>query len=84
MIPVAHGPGDFDGLPGLILELNTSNTTILCTKVVLNPKEDIKIKIPTKGKEVTREGYTTIIEEKATEMSQRFGGNRRGRGRFGG
>ena len=84
MIPVAHGPGDFDGLPGLILELNTSNTTILCTKVVLNPKEDIKIKIPTKGKEVTREEYTTIIEEKAKEMSQRFGGNRRGRGRLGG
>ena len=84
MIPVAHGPGDFGGLPGLILELNTSNTTILCTKVVLNPKEEVKIKTPTKGKEVTREEYTTIIEEKAKEMSQRFGGNRRGRGRFGG
>lgn len=80
MIPAGHGPDEFGGLPGLILELNTSNTTILCTKVVLNPKEPITIEAPVKGKEVNREEYAQILEEKGKEMSERFGGgNRRGR-----
>lgn len=87
MIPASHGPGEFGGLPGLILELNTGNTTILCTKVVLNPQEEIVIEVPEKGKEVTREEYQKIVDEKAKEMSERYGGgNRRqggGRGRGG-
>ncbi|WP_299767321.1 GLPGLI family protein [uncultured Dokdonia sp.] len=90
MIPASHGPDDFGGLPGLILELSTNNTTMLCTKVVLNPKEEIVIEVPEKGKEVTREEYRKIVDEKAKEMSERYGGgNRRGGGgrrggRFGG
>jgi len=89
MIPASHGPDEFGGLPGLILELNTNNTTMLCTKVVLNPKEEIVIEVPEKGKKVTREEYQKIVDEKAKEMSERYGGgNRRGdgggRGRFGG
>ncbi len=79
MIPASHGPDEFGGLPGLILELNTRNTTMLCTKVVLNPKEEITIEIPSKGKEVTREEYANIVEEKGKEMMERYGGgNRRG------
>ena len=79
MIPVGHGPDEFGGLPGLILELSTNNTTMLCTKVVLNPKEPITIDVPSKGKEVSREEYTAIVTEKAKEMAERFrGGNRRG------
>jgi len=85
MIPASHGPDDFGGLPGLILELSTNNTTMLCTKVVLNPKEEIVIEVPEKGKEVTREEYQKIVDEKAKEMSERYGGgNRRGGGRRGG
>ncbi len=86
MIPASHGPDDFGGLPGLILELSTNNTTILCTKVVLNPQEAIVIEAPTKGKEMTREEYAKTIEEKAKEMAERYGGGRRGGrgGRFGG
>ncbi len=84
MIPASHGPAEFGGLPGLILELNTGNTTMLCTKVVLNPQEEIVIEIPEKGKEVSREEYRKIVDEKAKEMSERFGGNnRRGQGRGG-
>ena len=87
MIPASHGPDEFGGLPGLILELSTNNTTMLCTKVVLNPKERIDIEAPTKGKKVSRQEYEEIVAEKAKEMSERFGGqNRRGqqggRGRF--
>lgn len=81
MIPASHGPDEFGGLPGLILELSTSNTTILCTKVVLNPKEPVNIEAPVKGKEVSREEYTKILEEKGKEMAERFGrGGRRGQG----
>ena len=76
MIPASHGPDEFGGLPGLILELNTSNTTILCTKVVLNPKEEIVIEAPEKGKEVTKKEYNEIIIEKMQEMR-----NNRGRRR---
>lgn len=85
MIPASHGPDEFGGLPGLILQLNTNNTTMVCTKVVLNPQDEIVIEAPTKGKELTREEYTKTIEEKAKEMAERFGGGRGGRGgRFGG
>lgn len=85
MIPASHGPDEFGGLPGLILELSTGSTTMLCTKVVLNPKEPIDIEAPAKGKKVSREEYEEIVAEKAKEMSERFGGqNRRGQqgGRF--
>lgn len=83
MIPASHGPDEFGGLPGLILELSTHNTTMLCTKVVLNPQEEIIIEAPTKGKEISREEYAKTIEEKAKEMAERYGGGRRGGGRGG-
>ena len=36
-IPVSHGPAEFGGLPGLILELTTDETVLLCSKIVMNP-----------------------------------------------
>ncbi len=88
MIPVGHGPDDFGGLPGMILEVSTRNTTILCSKIVLNPNEEIIIEKPANGKKVTREEYSEILAEKSKEMQERFRGqNRRGGGRgfrFGG
>jgi GLPGLI family protein len=85
MIPVGNGPGEYSGLPGLILELNVYRTTILCSKIVMNPKEADKIEAPTTGKEVTREEYNKIVKEKVEEMRENFqGGGRRSGGRFGG
>ena len=75
-IPVNHGPGDYWGLPGLILEINSGNTVILCTKIVMNPKEKAKISEPTKGKEVTQEKYDKIIQGKMKEMRERMGNER--------
>ena len=85
MIPVQNGPGEYAGLPGLILELNVYRTTILCSKIVLNPKEGEEIKIPSKGKIVKRKEYNKIVKEKMDEMRENFRG-RGGRGgrRFGG
>lgn len=81
-IPVNNGPGDFWGLPGLILEINSGRTTILCSKIVMNPTEKKEIKKPTKGEEVTRAEYTEIVTKKMAEMREMYGGrNRGGRGR---
>ena len=78
-IPVNQGPGEYWGLPGLILELNSGRTTILCTKIEINPKDKVEIKAPAKGKVVTKKEYAQIVKDKMKEM-QEMGG--RGRGRF--
>lgn len=78
-IPVAQGPGEFWGLPGLILEVSADNTTLLCTEVALNPKEKIKIVAPEKGTETTKEKYVAIVHAKMTEMRNNRMGRRRGR-----
>lgn len=82
-IPVGHGPGEYAGLPGLILELNVYRTTLLCSKIVINPKEPEAIVPPDKGKAVTRAEYNKIVKEKMDEMRENFrgrGGRRGGRG----
>ncbi|MDC7998705.1 GLPGLI family protein [Gilvibacter sediminis] len=79
MIPVKHGPGEYGGLPGLILELNVYRTTILCSKIVMNPEDTIEIKAPSKGKKVTREEYQSIVAEKMEEMREMWGRGRGGR-----
>lgn len=74
MIPVSQGPGDYYGLPGLILEISVGNTTLLCSKVVMNPEEKIKIKGSEKGKVVTKREYKKIISGKMLEMRNNRGG----------
>ena len=83
-IPVSHGPSDYWGLPGLILEASYGNTVILCTKIVINPKDKIELKEPTKGKEVTQAEYDEIIAEKMKEMEERFRNERQKGGQQGG
>ncbi|MDN3724422.1 GLPGLI family protein [Aequorivita sp. SDUM287046] len=86
-IPVSNGPGEYAGLPGLILELNVYRTTLLCSKIVMNPKDAETIEPPKKGMEVTREEYNKIVKEKTEELRENFqnsGGNGRRGGGFGG
>lgn len=71
-IPISQGPGDYWGLPGLILEVSVRDTKIMCTKIVLNPKEKAELKEPTKGKIVTQEEYDEIVAKKTEEMRERF------------
>ena len=72
-IPVSQGPGEFWGLPGLILEANFDETTILCSKVVLNPKDKTEIKRPKKGKKVTKKEYESLIEKQMEQMKDKDG-----------
>ncbi|GGE12862.1 GLPGLI family protein [Psychroflexus salis] len=78
-IPVNQGPGEYWGLPGLILEVNADKTTILCTKIVLNPAEREDIIVPSKGQEITQEEYNKTIKQKMEEMREMYGGRNRGR-----
>ncbi|MFD1615637.1 GLPGLI family protein [Gelatiniphilus marinus] len=74
-LPISQGPGEYWGLPGLILEVNVNDTTILCSKIVINPEEKIKINAPDKGQQVNKQEYKKIIVEKMQE----FRNNRTGR-----
>lgn len=78
-IPVSQGPGDFWGLPGLILEVNTDKTTILCSKIIMNPKEKVEIVAPKKGTVVSREKYNETVKKKMEEMRSMYGGRRNNR-----
>lgn len=76
-IPIQHGPDEFWGLPGLILEVNDGKMSMMCTKVVLNPKDPVVVEIPTKGKKVNQKEYNEISEAKSREMMERMGGSRK-------
>jgi GLPGLI family protein len=71
-VSISNGPKNFGGLPGLILEVNEGNETIMCSEIVLNPSETIDIKEPTKGKKVTRKKLAEISLEKTKEMRNRY------------
>ena len=72
-IPVSNGPNKYWGLPGLILELHEGETTFLCSKIVLNPKEKIEIKAPKNGKKVTQKEFDEIKEKKLNSMKNEDG-----------
>lgn len=72
-IPVGHGPANYWGLPGLILEANDGKTIILCSKIVLNPKEKTAIKKPVKGKKITKDEYEVIMEKQLDKMKDSKG-----------
>jgi len=75
-IPVSSGPLEYQGLPGLILEVNDGETTMLCSKLIMNPKEKIKIEAPKKGKEISKMDYKVTITKKMTEMRDMRGRRR--------
>lgn len=60
-IPVSFGPKGEYGLPGLILELEIGNIVFKAVKIVLNPKEAIKVEEPKGGKRISKEEYEAII-----------------------
>lgn len=71
-IPVEQGPDRFWGLPGLILEVNDGKMSMMCTKVVLNPKDEVVIIQPKKGKKINAAEFEKISKEKAEEMMERY------------
>lgn len=76
-IPVQLGPSEYDGLPGLILEISDDKLTILCSRIVLNPSKELEIIEPKGGKKISEKDYDAIIEKKMEEVSEQFHGNHR-------
>ena len=75
-IPINHGPDEFWGLPGLILEVNADQTSILCSKIVMNPEQKFTIEAPDKGRIISRSDYNETVKLKMKEMREMY----RGRG----
>ena len=74
-IPVSHGPENYFGLPGLILEVQNQGRTLICEKIELNPSSDpVVIERPSKGKEITLAEFKKIQEEGMKQMMNRYQG----------
>jgi GLPGLI family protein len=73
-IPVSNGPKNYQGLPGLILEINDGKNRIACTEIILNPLDKIIIQEPEKGKVVSQKKYTKIQKQKTQEMMDNMKG----------
>ncbi len=76
-IPVRNGPASYDGLPGLILEIADGELSVLCSKIVINPKDGTDIVQPKGGKKVTQAEFDVIMEKKMKEMEEQFHDGRR-------
>jgi GLPGLI family protein len=72
-IPVSHGPNQYWGLPGLIMEVNENNLIILCSKVVLNPKDKKSIKAPKNGKVISQNAYDLMEEKQYDKLKDENG-----------
>lgn len=80
MVPVSTGPEEYWGLPGLIMEVKSGNTMLLCSRLEMNPEDAGEITAPEKGEEVTRAEFREIAKKKMEEMKEMYGGEGRGRG----
>ncbi|MDP3353419.1 MAG: GLPGLI family protein [Flavobacteriaceae bacterium] len=76
-VPVNNGPGEYWGLPGLIMEVNADRMSLQLVSLDLNPKEKIKITEPDKGKVVSQKEYNEIMKTKMEEMRENFEGGRK-------
>jgi GLPGLI family protein len=69
-IPVPAGPGEYVGLPGLVLavESHGGDRKLTAVSVELKPVDAKLLKQPTKGKKVSGEEYDALVAEKLEEM----------------
>lgn len=74
-IPVSTGPGEFGGLPGMVLavDVNDGEQTMTAKSVDLVKVDPDKLQKPNKGKKVSREKFNSIVEEKIKEMGAEGG-----------
>ncbi|AUP79983.1 GLPGLI family protein [Flavivirga eckloniae] len=75
-IPVNSGPSRYYGLPGLILEVHDGQETIVCSKIVLNPKNKVTINEPTKGKVITQKKFEEVVQKRMEEERERYNPDR--------
>ena len=62
-IPYNFGPKDYNGLPGLIIELQEDNLLISATKITIQPTKKKIIEKPSIGQEVTQQEYDSLVKK---------------------
>ena len=79
MIPVSAGPEDYAGLPGLILRLDFDDgkRTITATDIQLKQIEEGIIVKPTKGKQMSKEKFEKLRDEKTAEREAEWEARRK-------
>lgn len=72
----SNGPSDYQGLPGMILQIDINNgwRTITAVEIQLDEIDTAAITAPKKGQKVTAEEFEKIREEKMKEMGMQQGG----------
>lgn len=70
-INVSNGPSDYQGLPGMILQIdmNDGERLITATQIMLDSADASMLVIPTKGKEITSQEFEALRKEKMKEMN---------------
>lgn len=76
-IPASIGPNSYGQLPGAILMINENDgeLEIKATSVSLESPDTDEIRVPSKGKKVTKEEFDIIVEEKMKEMEEMYNSN---------
>lgn len=76
MIPVAIGPGNYAGLPGMILHMDFDDGSRTITAIDVQLKEVDKNLIlkPTEGDPISSDKFEQVKEEKIKEMEAEYGG----------
>lgn len=77
-LAISNGPGEYHGLPGLILEITSDETVILCTAIEMNPSKGFELKIPKDGKKISQADFDALEKKKMDEMMEKQGGNKKG------
>ncbi|PWG05956.1 GLPGLI family protein [Polaribacter aquimarinus] len=73
-INIQYGPIGYSGLPGLILELKKNHIVYYVTNIKLNPKKQVEVKKPTKGKKITYKEFNEMVL-KATKKLKKIRGS---------
>jgi hypothetical protein len=75
-IPIPGGPGEYGGLPGMILVVTVDDGQMqyTATEVVMTAVAEDLIVPPTGGDRVTRDEYEKIVAEKLEELRMTRGG----------
>lgn len=72
-VQVSNGPGEFHGLPGLIVEVKQDNTIILLQSIEMNPEKELKLEKPKGGKKINQEDFDKLQKKKMEEMMKNRG-----------
>jgi len=72
-IQVSNGPGEFHGLPGLIVEVKQDNTVILLQSIEMNPEKELKLEKPKGGKKINQADFDKLQKKKMDEMMKNRG-----------